>query len=219
MEWCGWNWACIWSNVFGTAAAAWIQAVATVAVFVWSIRTTRATFKKDQALSRRMMRHQSALQKRAAAEDKMKDFHRQHLAYSKTLAKSKVLILRLKNAAKNIVDYVEAGMHTDTQMFNSALKDCLNTARQDIDALRDVMLGDLPNPETIVLINTSVVMAEDLKSLLIHSLSGVDPAEIRLTAKRFVNNFDTLYEHVQGYHNNFANDASAIPERFTYDPA
>ncbi|MCK0153888.1 hypothetical protein MWU49_09245 [Alcanivorax sp. S6407] len=215
MEWCGWDWPCIWSNVFGSAAAAWVQVAATIAAFVWSINATRETFQKDQRLARRMMRHQTALHKRAWKEDIDRLIFERQEAYSKGLVRGKVLILRLLGSANNIAEYIEANMPDDPGMYRVALEDTLGTVREDLAAMREVMLGDLPNPATISLMNFGVVMAEDLKSLLVHSLSCTPLLADRDEAVYIGKRLDKLHGHLQNYHEKqFAHDRNAEPEKF-----
>lgn len=62
MEWCGWDWPCIWGSVFSSASAAWVQAIFTIVglcLTLW-LSNRKVREQRDYELGQSEMKERSA---------------------------------------------------------------------------------------------------------------------------------------------------------------
>lgn len=196
--------ACVagWFN--SAVGAAWAQAVLTVLAIFVSMGVSFASMRYAKR------QHEARIQ-----EDRDRAIHDQTMTYHRGMVRAKVVMSRLGGGADNILWHINNDLPRDPGLFRLALKEKLDTVRDDLADLRKIMLADLPNPGVIVLINNGVVIGEDFKAYLMHCMSKwpplVDPGEAEILSKRM----KRLHDHFHNYHaNEFMDDPTATPKEF-----
>ncbi len=148
MEWCGWDWPCIWSNVFGAAAAAWVQAGATVAVFVWSIKSSRKTFEEDQKRTRESYERQLERDRIERAARDERESQAVNYERLKNLARAVFIVNKsiiTIGALKNILDEAAKTLDLDTVRVAALVR----SVHQEADFVIKLMMREFPNPSVL----------------------------------------------------------------------
>jgi|GEM_PF-1083650 len=203
--WCKGDWNCwatwFWSN----STAAWVQAILTVVAIAGSVGVSMLSIFNAQRQHERQIK-----------ESRAKAIHDQVLQHHKGIVRAKVIMSRLGGGAENIIKHIHSGLsYNAPATFRLVLSERLETVVDDLVDLRKVMLGDLPNPGVIVLVNNGVIIGEDFKAYLAYCLSDELPKVDLITVQDVSNRMKNLHDHLQDYHENyFMNDADAVPKEF-----
>ncbi len=174
------NWLCVGTWFGSGAGAAWVQALLTFMVFLYSVNSTKRTFREDQKRTRRIFSHERELERERQAKQDLKDEAARYKGFEDTLTYISLSLGFISGALKTTRTRAEKPETANVITFEYTIRNLEHTE----EGMKLILQESMPTRATFVRIRTAIVIIhsaitfinlgkENPNEKLVEALNGV----------------------------------------------